>query len=83
MKGGSGVEIFPQLLSGGEAVILGDGSALWWIRTDGSGPTDIFVLSFPGPGGKWRLATDGGKVPAWSRATHELLYWGPTTALWS
>jgi hypothetical protein len=34
----------------------------------------VFVRSFPRPGGKWKISTDGGKFPAWSRATHEILF---------
>src|SRR6185295_72368 len=30
----------------------------------------------PGPGGKWKVSTKGGKFPAWSAATHELLFLG-------
>ncbi|MBZ5578018.1 MAG: serine/threonine-protein kinase [Acidobacteriia bacterium] len=37
-----------------------------------SGAEDIFVRPFPGPGGKWKVAA--GKFPAWSPATHELLF---------
>jgi hypothetical protein len=36
----------------------------------------VFVRPFPGPGGKWRISTDSGKFPAWSRTTHEILFLG-------
>jgi Tol biopolymer transport system component len=39
-----------------------------------SGIDDIFVRPFPGPGGKWRVSTGGGKFPAWSHAGPELFY---------
>jgi hypothetical protein len=32
------------------------------------------VRPFPGPGGKWRISSNGGKFPAWSAATHELFF---------
>jgi Tol biopolymer transport system component len=35
---------------------------------------DIYVRSFPGPGGKWRVSTDGGTWPTWSATSRELLY---------
>ena len=39
-----------------------------------SGVDDVFVRPFPGPGGKWRVSTGGGKFPTWSRTAHELFY---------
>jgi len=41
-----------------------------------SGSDEVFVRPFPGPGGKWKVSTAGGKFPAWSRATHEILFLG-------
>ena len=38
-----------------------------------SGVDDIFVRPFPGPGGKQKVSTGGGKFPTWSR-TGELFY---------
>ena len=29
------------------------------------------------PGGKWRVSTEGGTLPVWSAATHELLFVDP------
>ena len=41
-----------------------------------SGPEEVFVRPFPGPGGKWKVSTAGGKFPAWSRTTRELFFLG-------
>ena len=41
-----------------------------------SGTEQVFVRSFPGPGGKWKVSANGGKFPAWSAATHELFFLG-------
>ena len=41
-----------------------------------SGPSEVFVRVFPGPGGKWKVSTAGGKFPAWSRTTRELFFLG-------
>jgi len=41
-----------------------------------SGVDDVFVRPFPGPGGKWRISTGGGKVPTWSRDGRELFFLG-------
>ena len=35
---------------------------------------DVYVRPFPGPGGKWRISTAGGRFPRWSAITHELLF---------
>ena len=40
------------------------------------GPNEVFVRSFPGPGGKWKVSTAGGKFPAWSPQTRELFFLG-------
>ena len=39
-----------------------------------SGRYEVYVRPFPGPGGKWQISTNGGGVPTWSRARHELFY---------
>ena len=50
-----------------------DGKFLAYVSNE-SGQEQVFVRPFPGPGGKWRISTDGGKFPVWSRATHEMLF---------
>ncbi|MFM2124762.1 MAG: hypothetical protein RL328_1213, partial [Acidobacteriota bacterium] len=40
------------------------------------GSEQVFVRPFPGPGGRWKVSVSGGKFPAWSAATHELLFVG-------
>ncbi len=52
-----------------------DGKFLAYASSE-SGRGEVFVRSFPGPGGKWRISTDGGRFPAWSRNTHEILFLG-------
>jgi serine/threonine-protein kinase len=39
-----------------------------------SGPPQIYVVPFPGPGGKWQISTDLGLEPVWSKTGHELFY---------
>ena len=43
-------------------------------RSDESGDFEIYVRSYPGPGGKWQISTAGGAVPKWSNNGSELLY---------
>ncbi len=38
------------------------------------GRSEVFVRPFPGPGGKWQVSTDGGRMPMWNRTRSELLY---------
>src|SRR5262249_8119304 len=39
--------------------------------------SDVYVRPFPGPGGRWRVSTEGGVYPRWSTAAHELLFASP------
>jgi serine/threonine protein kinase/Tol biopolymer transport system component len=39
-----------------------------------SGAPQVYVVPFPGPGGKWQVSTDGGLEPRWSKSGHELFY---------
>jgi hypothetical protein len=52
-----------------------DGTFLAYASNE-SGPNEVFVRPFPGPGGKWKISTAGGKFPAWSRTTRELFFLG-------
>jgi Tol biopolymer transport system component len=50
-----------------------------------SGKREIFVASFPGPGGKWQVSTSGGSEPIWRRDGRELFYLasdGKLMAVW-
>ena len=42
--------------------------------SDESGAQEVYVQSFPKPGGKVRISGDGGFGPRWSRGGKELLY---------
>jgi hypothetical protein len=43
-------------------------------QSDESGQNQIYVQSFPGPGGKWQVSNDGGTQPRWNRNGKELFY---------
>jgi serine/threonine-protein kinase len=47
-----------------------------WIAyaSDESGDFEVYVRSFPGPGGKWRISNAGGLLPIWSKSGRELAY---------
>jgi len=44
-------------------------------RSDESKRDEIYVVSFPQPGGKWQISTEGGHAPVWSRDGRELYYY--------
>lgn len=45
-----------------------------------SGRHEVYVRAFPGPGGPWKISTEGGMSPQWSRTRPEIFYAesGPT-----
>jgi len=45
--------------------------------SDESGRQEIYVTSFPMPGGKWPISTGGGTQPRWRRDGTELFYLAP------
>jgi len=52
-----------------------DGRWIAYFSNEGGGAAvDVYVRPFPGPGGKWRISTEGGAYPHWSTTSHELLF---------
>jgi len=47
-----------------------------WIAYDSleAGHDEIFVQTFPRPGGKWQVSTNGGTRPVWSKEGRELYF---------
>jgi serine/threonine-protein kinase len=47
-----------------------------WVAytSDETGRSEVFVRSFPGPGGKWQTSTGGGMYAAWSPDGKELFF---------
>ena len=47
-----------------------------WIAyaSNESGRSEVYVMPFPGPGGKWQVSTAGGSYPRWRRDGAELFY---------
>jgi serine/threonine protein kinase/Tol biopolymer transport system component len=50
-----------------------DGRWLAYASSD-SGTIQIYVVPFPGPGGRWQISTRFGVEPRWSKSGHELFY---------
>jgi serine/threonine protein kinase len=42
-----------------------------------SGKEEVYVVPFPGPGGKWQVSTTGGRAPSWTRGGREIVYHAP------
>ena len=40
----------------------------------GRAVNEVYVRAFPDNGGLWKISTNGGTNPVWSRSAHELLY---------
>jgi serine/threonine-protein kinase len=53
-----------------------DGKFIAYASNESSAANDVFVRPFPGPGGMWKVSVAGGKFPAWSPKTNELLFLG-------
>ena len=47
-----------------------------WVayQSNDSGRDEIYVVPYPGPGGKTQVSVEGGAVPQWSRSGRELFY---------
>ena len=50
-----------------------DGRWIAYISNE-AGNNEVYVRSFPGPGGPWRVSAGGGDAPRWSAARNELLF---------
>jgi serine/threonine protein kinase len=50
-----------------------------WIAyaSNESGREEVYVVPFPGPGGKWQISTSGGRAAVWTRGGRELVYEAP------
>ena len=64
---------FPGVATGFGASFSPDGRWLAYTSLE-SGNIQIYVVPFPGPGGKWQISTDAGVDVRWSKSGHELFY---------
>jgi serine/threonine-protein kinase len=51
-----------------------DGRWVAYASNEANGRVEVYVRPFPGPGGQWRVSTEGGSFPLWSRTAQELLF---------
>src|SRR5262245_51747373 len=54
-----------------------DGRWIAYISSE-SGPSQIYVRPFPGPGGKWQISNGAGDDPTWSPTKPELFFGQPS-----
>jgi Tol biopolymer transport system component/predicted Ser/Thr protein kinase len=54
-----------------------------WVAyfSDESGKNEVYVVPFPGPGGKWQVSTGGGQNPRWRQDSTEIFYVSPDNKL--
>ena len=53
-----------------------DGRWMAYVSNE-SGKEEVYVVPFPGPGGKWQISTAGGRAPHWTRSGREIVYQAP------
>ncbi|HEY3124806.1 MAG TPA: hypothetical protein VGK70_12200, partial [Thermoanaerobaculia bacterium] len=53
-----------------------DGRWIAYVSNE-SGREEVYVVPFPGPGGKWQISTAGGRAPHWTRGGREIVYQAP------
>ncbi len=53
-----------------------DGHWIAYVSNE-SGKEEVYVVPFPGPGGKWQISTAGGRAPLWTRGGGEIVYQAP------
>src|SRR5271163_2239994 len=59
--------------NGLQAAFSPDGRWLAYASVE-SGTPEVYVVPFPGPGGRTQVSTGGGLEPRWSKSSHELFY---------
>ncbi len=62
------------------AALSPDGRYLAY-QSNESGRPEVYVQSFPGPGGKWQISTSGGLEPKWRADGREIYYRAPDQKL--
>jgi eukaryotic-like serine/threonine-protein kinase len=72
-RGGTGTPLATTPFQEQGVTVSRDGK---WIAysSNESGPPQVFVQAFPGPGARLQISTDGGTEARWSPASNELFY---------
>ena len=72
-RGGQGTAWSPTPFQEQGVTVSPDGKWLAYGSNE-SGPSQVYVQAFPGPGEKVQVSSDGGGEPRWSPVTNELFY---------
>jgi serine/threonine protein kinase len=72
---GAGTKFLDAATPNPEAQFSTDGQWVAYVSAE-LGSSDVFVRSYPGPGGRWQISNGGGRFPIWSRNGHELFFLG-------
>jgi Tol biopolymer transport system component len=62
------------------AVFSPDGRWVAFVSNQ-SGPSEVYVVPFPEPSGRWQVSTGGGTVPRWRGDSREIFYLSPTNEM--
>jgi len=73
LKAGTPQQFLKSQFNDNQPAFSPDGKWLAY-QSDSSGKTEVYVRAFPDNGGLWKISTNGGTAPVWSRGAHELLY---------
>jgi serine/threonine protein kinase/Tol biopolymer transport system component len=57
-----------------------DGKFVTYFSTE-SGRPEVYVVRFPGPGGKWQVSNGGGTWPRWGQNGKEIFYLSPDSKI--
>lgn len=79
-EGGEPVDLLASEFEEPFATISPDGR--WFAySSDESGRFEVYVTSFPAPGRKWQVSTEGGAEPRWRGDGRELFFLTPTAKM--
>lgn len=79
-SGGKSVPFLVTKASESNGQISPDGNWVAYASTE-SGDWEIYVNTFPTPGGKWQVSRGGGTEPRWRGDGKEIFYIGPKSTL--
>jgi Tol biopolymer transport system component len=79
---GSPIALVQKPFNAGVIQIAPNGKWFAYVSSD-SGRNEVYVQSFPPPGGKWQVSRSGGSEPEWRRDGKELFFLAPNGMLTS
>lgn len=62
-----------KFLTGNLASFSPDGRWVAYVSVE-TGVPQVYVVPFPGAGGKWQISANGGSEPQWAKKAHKLFY---------